>query len=301
MAAVALSLFEEEVHVRTYLRHLMIAACVLSLIALYQFQYRVNVFTATGSTRATGTLGNPNDVAAFLVLAMPCILCGIDAKLLPKAVAWPIFLTVIGGVLATVSRKGIITMAFSVLLYYVLKKDFKKLLVIIILFVLLGLKLYGCGGRVAIRFTEDQFKREEVGRGAMISAGLGAFLKSPLVGIGYRGFFENFGVYFPDARGKKYDAHNMYITVLVDSGLLGFLPFISIFLYPLFISLNVLRRRSDASGSMYSRSAAAISICSVLSFMIMGFFAGSFFSEHIVVALLYVNASLAFEVREQRG
>lgn len=299
IAAMAMTLLDQEPRLHIYVKHLMIAASALSLIALYQFQYHVNVVTITGSARAAATLGNPNALAVFLVLAIPCILYGIDAKLLPKLIAWPIFATVIGGVLSTVSRKGIITMAFSVLLYYVLKKDFKKLLVIIIVFILLGLKLVG--GRVATRFTEEQFAHEQAGRGAVISAGLETFRKNPLIGIGYCGFFENYGVYFPHASEKKYDAHNMYITVLADSGLLGFLPFISIFLYPLFVSFKVLRRRNEASGSTYSKSVATISICSVLSFMIMGFAAGGIFNMTFVVALFYVNASLTFGVRELDG
>jgi len=287
----ALNIFEEKQNVYSYIRHFIIASFLLSLVSIYQILSGVGVMTTDlGAARAVGTLNNPNALAIFLVLSIPCILYAIEKRMFPKMIGLIIAASVVAGVISTVSRKGIVTMVLAFFLYYLLQKKFKKVLVVGAIFVLISLMVSGYA-MITDRFAEKALNKDFISKKNMAYAGWVLFKKSPLIGTGYRGYYENFWKSFPKQHLKKFDAHNMYVTALSDYGLIGFMPFIAIFIYPLLASFKDIRAKPHI-GDVYTRDMGIICIVSILPFMISGYFAGGLIYEYVYFSIIYSNAAI---------
>ena len=126
----------------------------------------------------------------------------------------------------------------------------------------------------------------------MTYAGLQMYKESPLIGLGYKGYYDNFGKYFPWSSKNKYDAHNIYTTALTNYGLIGFMPFLCIFLYPLSAARKTLKAGNSNISDSTPKDLAIICISSTIPFMISGWFAGGLFYIPALVILFYANISL---------
>jgi len=304
IAIVAMNLFRDEHNVRSYIKNIIIASFILSLIAIYQW---INGIPSPDSLkyglqelRVSATFANPNGLAIFLVLTIPCIIYGREKNFISKIFGWMVVPTVMVGIICTVSRKGIITMIIAFLLYYILKKQFRKVALLGIAFTILVVILAGFPS-IADRFESDKIQSQVEGKSEMVSAGWDMFRSSPLIGLGYEGYYENFSKYFPWFSEGKYDAHNMYITVLASQGLAGFIPIILIFLYPLFVSTKILRQKDKMPNKEYSRDMAVICISSIVPFMMNGYYAGGLLYSQIIMSVLYTHIAfvLAANIEEK--
>ncbi|MCD6569668.1 MAG: O-antigen ligase family protein [Deltaproteobacteria bacterium] len=304
IAFVAINLFRQEPNVRLYIKNIIIASFILSLIAIYQWINGIpspdSIKYGLQELRVSATFANPNGLAIFLVLTIPCIIYGIEKNVISKIFGWLVVPAVMVGIICTVSRKGIITMIIAFLLYYVLKKQFKRVAVLSVALAVLVVIIAGFPA-ISDRFASDKMHADVEGKKVMTLAGWDMFLSSPIRGLGYNGYYEHFGEYFPWYSEKKYQAHNMYITVLADQGLAGFVPFMLIFLYPLFISAKILREKSEMPDKEYSKDMAVICISSVVPFMMSGYYAGGLLYSQIIVSVLYTHITfvLAANIEEE--
>ena len=147
---------------------------------------------------------------------------------------------------------------------------------------------------IAHRFEHGSIQEVVEGKWDMTYAGLKMFVTSPVIGLGYQGYYDNYSKYNPYAWKEHYDAHNIFITALTNYGVIGFMPFMAIFLYPLYICKQTLQRKNRVIPSEHTKDMAIICIVSVTSFMFNGFYSGGLFYSPIQVALLYTNISLLF-------
>ena len=288
IAMVAMYLFEDTDKVRLYIKHIIIASFILSLISICQMFF--GVATPDEELRSAATLGNPNGLAIFLVLTIPCLIYGTEKNIVPKVFGWIVIASVIGGVICTVSRKGIVTMIIVFSLYYSFKKQFKKMVVLGVSFAVIVIILSGYAV-ISQRFTMEKLQYNIKGKANMAYAGWEMFKENPAIGLGYRGYYENFGKYFPHSWVRKYDAHNIFITALANYGLLGFIPFMGIFIYPLVVSARILRQNSTMVNKEHSKDMAVICVSCILPFMISGYFAGGLFYGPVIVSLLYTHTA----------
>jgi O-antigen ligase len=289
IAIIALYLFRQKENVHIYIKYLMIAAFILSLTGICQMFF--GGATVDEEFRSSAMFMNPNGLAIFLVLTIPSIIYGIEKKIMPKSFGWIVIASVIAGIICTVSRKGIITMLIAFLIYYILKKQFKKVVLLGVVFAFLVVIVSGYS-IITQRFTQEQLHRHFEGKANMAITGLKMFKKHPIIGLGYEGYYENFGKYFPNLGRKKYDAHNIYIAELANRGLLGFIPFISIFLYPLIISAKTLRQKNTMVDVKYPKDMAVICISSIIPFMMSAYFAGGLFRLWSISFILYTQITL---------
>ena len=192
--------------------------------------------------RSEGTLGNPNAVAIYLVLTVPCILYGIEQRLINRNIGRLIFGSVVVGILCTISRKGYATLIIAILLFYYFKKQTKKILILVYCTLLLTVFLTGFGA-ISGRFDKENVTKTLNFRKSMVIAGLKMFADRPVHGYGYNGFYERSYLYVYDS--LKWAAHNMYITVLVNYGLLGFMPFLGMLIYPVLFAKQIIRLMQD--------------------------------------------------------
>jgi len=289
IAIIALNLFQNTTARNLYLKNILIASSVLALISIVQLILGGTM--VLGEIRSAATFSNPNSLAIFLVLCIPCIIYASEKRMIPETIGWLIIALVAGGIVCTVSRKGMATAVLAVFIFYFLKKRFKKIMVFTICLLPLAIGIAGYQV-VSDRFSSEVMEKNITGRTEMVLAGLDMFAKHPFFGLGYKGYYENFSKYFPYSNQEKYDAHNMYVTALTDQGMLGFIPFLVVFLYPLYVSSGIVRSDDKKLLNPELKDMAVICISSIIPFMLSGLFAGGLFYQHVVLFVLYANISM---------
>ncbi len=285
VAFVSINLFSSKERIHNYMKHIIISGFCLSIISMFQFVFKLSV--VSGEIRSGATLGNPNTLAIFLVLIIPCLLYAIDKSTIKPTVGWIILLFILGGIICTVSRKGTVTAILAIGIYSLLRKDWKKLIFWVFAILICGL-LIAINPDIGQRYKEQRIETTFQGKFAMARAGIEMFKKHPFIGLGYKGYYQNFGKYFPYSSKKRYDAHNEYITALANYGILGFIPFMLIFLYPLFYAFKNLKH------SEIQKDMAILGIAIIIPFMLNIAFAGTAFYQQILTSLFYTHTSFIF-------
>lgn len=285
IAFISINLLTSTIIIEKYFKHLSISALILALISITQ--YFLGISSVESGIRTAATFNNPNALAIFLVAIIPTIIYLIDKRRIAGYVGWIIVFIVFSGIVTTVSRKGISTAFLAFFLFVLLKKDWKKLLVLSIMAFLVCAVII-LNQNMHKRFEKQFVERTVQGKLAMAQAGLDMFKQHPVLGLGYKGYYENFGKYFPYSWKRKYDAHNEYVTALANYGLVGFIPFISIFVYPLIIALKKLKQGNESSDM------AIIGLSVIIPFMISIAFAGTAFYQQVLTTIFYVNTGIIF-------
>lgn len=296
------NIFLKKEIVDQFIKNLCLAAFILSTISLYlMFFSQHSQIPGSSSFRSAGfgKLSNPNGLAIFLVMTIPCILHGIKNKKINAIIGWAIMFFIFAGVICTVSRKGITTMVLTTLIFFSLTGQIKKAIFICIATVL-TVALLSNFGNIANRFEKQTIEHQLKGKANMAFAGVKMFLSSPVIGKGYRGYHNNWKKYFPFSDHEKYSAHNIFVTALANYGLVGIFPFMMIFLYPIFISLKILLTYSKSETYEHLRAMAIICISTVTCFMISGYFAGGIFYQPNKMTLLYTIISFTLGAYETK-
>jgi hypothetical protein len=292
IATIALKLFRDKDNLTIYIRYLCTASLIFSFINIYQL---VTGQATYEGYRAGGAFNNSNASAVWLVLLIPTIIYGIEKKSIPKVFGYIVLAFSIGGVTCTMSRKGIVAMILSFFIYYSLSRQFKKVIISGIIFFFLTLIFAGYS-LISQRFDQKKLLAQFRGRAEMVYAGWDMFKDNPVKGLGFKGFYENILKYRPKYTTKKLVAHNNYITALANYGLLGFIPLLSIFLYPLFISSKIVLKRKHYGQEENIRDMATICLSCLIPFMINAYFAGSLFYHYFIMPLLFTQCSFVITV-----
>lgn len=289
LVVVAMNLFERESAANAYIKHVVNAAFIMSVVSVFQM---VSGFMAGLSDfRAAGTFGNPNVLAVILVLTIPCILYAVERNIISAVFGKIVSISVIIGIVSTVSRKGIVTMVVCYLLYNVLRKNYRKVITVFIGFAILGALVSGYSV-VTKRFEKEEFIYHMNEKWEMVQAGVRMFKTNPAIGLGFNGYYENFSRFFTNPHKDKYSAHNIYITALANYGLIGFVPFLAIFIYPLWISIRTLRRSNKLIDNKHLQDMAVLCLSTSIPFMINGWFAGGLFYLPLPMSFFFGSMSL---------
>jgi O-antigen ligase len=199
-------------------------------IALYQHltgSYSIDVGEVQ---RAGGLSRDPNDAALLLLTGLPVALYWFmhSDRRFVKLLFAAVFVLIIAGITLTQSRGGAVTLAL-ILLFLFLRRPSVKVFSVGIVLVSIGL----------LFVSEDYWERMEdlrtIGaesesgsisiRYQFIEAGIDAFLRHPVLGVG----MGNFGRVL-QISGHKQDAsevaHNMYLEFFVENGTIAGLLFL---------------------------------------------------------------------------
>ncbi|MCX5801659.1 MAG: O-antigen ligase family protein [Candidatus Eisenbacteria bacterium] len=189
---------------------------------LWTFSQQEMPVTLRAVFRAAGLASNPNELAIVMVTALPIsiyVLGAVKEKLARLFFA-AITLTLIGANLVTLARTGLIVMVVVLLIIAVLERRRKwgRLLVAVFVLALPLLIPRGFWVRFAATGLLTGDSSALLRTGAM-TAGLRMFTENPITGVG-------FGAYL--GKSTQYGdiifslvAHNMYLHVLAESGILG--------------------------------------------------------------------------------
>ena len=228
------------------LRILLFISFILSLYGIYQFLEYIFAGTWNTGIRITSFTKNPNSLAKFLLPFIPvaCILAIDSKKLLTKNYYFAVTLAMIIALIVTQSRGAWGALIVSLVLIAYLMRSIKSALWICIpLFAGLAI-LPGNAAIARIKTIFDWTLLSNAERLHIWDAALKMIKNNPLIGIGLNhyelhypsykspsGYFETFG-----------HAHNTFINIAVETGLLGailFMAFLLIILYRIFKENNL--------------------------------------------------------------
>lgn len=298
VAVVALATLRGDVSIKRYCIHAVVVVNALSLYAVFQF-VTGSSFSESGELRSSATMGNANLLAIYLVLLQPIVIYATETKLIPKWIGYATLAILVVAIITTISRKGMITCFITFEVYFYLTKRYKELALSLVAALLAGIIAAGYS-EITGRFDNKSIEMEFRGKAAMADSGFNMFKDNPVLGLGYKGYFENFSDYFRTSSTgrKKYDAHNEYITAMANFGLVGFVLFLGVFLYPL--------RRGWKYFKFYKKYRSQremmrvmIGLTSLVSFMMSQYYAGAvFFHAPLAVCMLYANIALMLTDRK---
>jgi O-antigen ligase len=186
----------------------------------------------TGLSRAAGGFGWPNELAMYLTISLPLALCtmrttrGAAARLAAAAAVGAIAL----GLAATFSRGSWVAAAAAPAVL-VLVGETKLALRFWGATLLVGVVIdVSSGGAVSARIGATSGDALVAQRLLLTGAGLLMFQSSPLFGVGPGGFGDALEAFGPQISGL-FDfvgsAHNGYVHIAAEAGVLGLLAFVS--------------------------------------------------------------------------
>jgi O-antigen ligase len=200
--------------------------------------------------RITALNMNENDIALILLLGMGLVYFLLVVKE-ETAKIWKIIYSVFLPFAAvtmfmTGSRAGLISLLIGGAYLIVLQRKMtigKRILLLMGLASIFIISLNILPDSVFQRFitTDREFLQGTwTGRLKIYEAGIEAFLNNPLLGVGG----GNFEKAVESSIGIK-SSHNAYLGVLVESGMVGFIAFISMFVYIIIIISCSSKRKTD--------------------------------------------------------
>jgi O-antigen ligase len=224
-----------------------------------------------------GMLRDPNVFAQFLLAMLPLLFVGAKTQgwLGRIFILLPSTALLLAGIFFTHSRGALVGLV--VLVGIVARQRIKSVgggLAAAAVAILLVIAGFTGGREVSIGGGIDRLD--------IWSEGLGMFKSSPIWGVGYNGFAENF----------EFTAHNSFLLCAVELGLIGFFLWMGLLL----VSLWQLRRvaGSDLTGDSDPelRSWANAVLFSLVAFLIPGFFLSETYAPMLYL-LLGMSAAIA--------
>ena len=297
IAFIGLYLLRTEKLIHIFMRSFMFAAVLAAGVAIVQMLLgrAPNYETA----RAVASFKNPNLLAIFLVLSIPCVLHLIRYGATSKILGWISFFIINVGLLSTVSRKGVFSAILVMFIYFIFSKQYKKIIILGGIGIISGMILLSSNTSMSKRFSTTSILYNLDHKVEFVRYGTKMFLDSPVIGLGYKGYYKSFGRYAKGALVKNYQAHNIFITEIANRGLVGFFPFMAIFLFPFFSCIRQLITMSKRSIQDIDQGVALVTTCSLFSFMLNGYFAGGLFFNYIIMALVYSQVAMFYAYTKQ--
>lgn len=251
------------------------------------------LFVENGITRVTGTLRHPALLSLFTVLMLPyCVYGAVNerSKLL--------YITAIGAgflvICLTYSRTQIVLYFFviTLCLFYFRRPNGKSVLrnkkiiyssVIFLFFILAGV-IYNLDNMYARFF--DAPESSTTSRLVLAKIAINMFLEHPIIGVGWNSFVDVMEKYdeFGAAKSFRYPAHNMYLLMMSETGLIGIISYL-VLIYAIFkIHKNTIKRSIDVS----IKNASSAALVSIIALLITGVQGWSFRADSIQ-AITWIN------------
>lgn len=274
---------------------------VLSMYGIYQIFTGVQVDPAwldenanTNVIRIYSVFGNPNVFGEFLVLTLPLVFAGfnLNKKVIVKWAYALVFLTGIINVFLTFSRGSMLSLVIALFLI-VLFKDRKYMILMIAGILLSPLVL----PQSIIERILSIFQGGDTSTSYRISIYKASFEileKYFSTGVGL-GNFKVIYKAFSFSAAKSYHAHNTFLMIFIETGILGVISFSSVLL--IWVREIFSAQKKDTMFSYYAfASFAGIVGCSIQGLVdhIWHNYDILFF-YFLIIAVGYISANLAKE------
>jgi len=308
-------LFKNKIKIEYIFITLLVSVIIILILGIFQ-QEKSSFIT---SNRISSTTGNPNTLAIYgsFAFIFSIYLFSISKKKIIRLILICSQFIILLGVLKTESRKGIILIPISLLLYFLLinfskiirsKKKIKSVTILILKLIILisllliafqyfknseyfhrfekmsnYLKMRGKSFRTNIIKVSDYSSYE---RQKFIKYGLEMWLDNPLFGTGLDNFRINIQKYWSVSE-RKY-SHNNYIELLSTVGIFWFMAYYSIYL-SLFLKIALIKKTKKGKNDKVNRI-ANLFIVILTSFMILEIAMVSYYSKFFWLMLLIISA-----------
>jgi O-antigen ligase len=212
-----------------------VVSAISSFFAIQQGQID---YTISGSVRSAGISGSPNTAARYFVISLLffIFLNTYEEKRMLRLLAIVGAVTTFVGVFFTLSRTGILLLFSGLGIHLILSHRKRNITLTMTVFLFSALALWFFSDQIvsilqsifpSIRQGTDTVGlRYEIWRG-----GLRMWLEHPIFGVGIGRFPERIAFYSPGLRYEYITAHNTYINMLAETGIIGFLLFMFLLLY----------------------------------------------------------------------
>lgn len=256
---------------------------------------------ASGAFRTGGFHFQPIIFAHLYQLPL-CLLIGIGLMLIrwrEKGI-WLVILSVAFGVVAIILSftRGVwisLAVASFVMLYFYNRR-------LSIVFLSLSLSVFGIAYKYIPVFHDRihyTFDAREVERVWIWKANLVMIKEHPVFGVGYgenknqlRYYLEKIKAPEEIIAASLEHAHNQYIEILAGTGIVGFIVYISIFLY--FLKLSILVWRKTSARDIFEHGLALGIIGAQVAFLVGGFTEANLEHSKMKHTLLFVWALLVW-------
>jgi putative inorganic carbon (hco3(-)) transporter len=251
--------------VRKIVGLLFTSTIITALLAFYQvvtggpsslvsLLYPPSEYSEGWTGRATSLLGAPNSFAGYLNLILPLALafCLLDTGRSRRLGKWTLWLGVLA-LLLTQSLGGLCGF-IAILILAIIRfvgTPKKKLLILGGLCGLVGL-LYLSIHIITPVHTEGQLGADAITRLVLWAAAWNLFRQSPVLGVGWGNFTAVYGLNSAYFISDKVAAHNIYLQLLSETGLIGVCSFI----YLVVQSWKQAVRQWQNSGNVMDRAIA---------------------------------------------
>lgn len=302
---------------------LALASCITALTVsiigiLSHFGYDLTCLALTGNIssscwqaefnptlRIFSTLGQPNWLAAYLVLIIPVSLSFLftASKKLQKITLLLFSFFLILALIFTGSRSGAAGLIVSLLIFFTLNgkrlivKNRKIFFTSIILFIILSITF---GSALMMRLGQSLTRQKTVEGGTetgqirliVWQGALNAFKKSPILGHGPETFAYSYSKFRPLAHNQTTEwnffynkAHNEFLNYLANIGLLGTLLYLAFLLTSLYQIFITSQNRSNPQAYL-----AKAVFCSIIGYHVSIFFGFSTVVTQLTMFLLMAQA-----------
>lgn len=303
-----------EKDVKAILHVLLVATIVVTLFGFYQYVigdysslyealYPIQdeaLKNPPWAGRITSFLSHYNGLAAYLNMVIPvCIGLAVRAKdKFSRLLAWTCFVFSSFALLLTQSRGGLLAyVAILLLSAYLLPRSGKARLrwvAAVLLFSLSGALLVG---RIFTRLQGLDLYTEVTRLGIWAGAGL-LFAGNPVIGVGYGNFKTALtsAIAVPD--GYMLDAHNLYLELLAETGIIGFAAFAILII----ASVRCARRMFRSSEGEMGAIAGFAVIGAIAGVLVHGMVEYVFHNSPQCAAMFFLLVSLAgaYELKTSR-
>lgn len=254
----------------------ILATVLLCLFGIYQFftgagldKRFINNYAYKVNIKIASTLSNPNNFAAYLLLCVfPVFMLFIYEKRKKNKVLYLlIFLLITVNIALTFSRNVLLGFGIGILVLIVIYS--KKLLAVFVPIVVAAL----CIPQIRIRLSEVGDTSLNESRIKLWKTALLMFKDHPVLGVGNGNYSSNYDNYikkFPQlyCGFHNYPAHNTYLKILSELGVVGIIVFLSMLL---FLALRLYKFIKDCDNKYFK-------------YLFTGFFAS-------LIAFLFMNIS----------
>jgi len=303
-----------EKDVKAVLHVLLVATIVVTLFGFYQYMigdysslyealYPIQdeaLKNPPWAGRITSFLSHYNGLAAYLNMVIPvCIGLAVRAKdKFSRVLAWTCLVFSSFALLLTQSRGGLLAyVAILLLSAYVLPRSGKARLrwvAAVLVFSLSGAVL---AGQIFTRLQGVDLYTEVTRLGIWAGAGL-VFAGNPVIGVGYGNFKTALtsAIAVPD--GYMLDAHNLYLELLAETGIIGFAAFAILII----ASVRCARRMFCASDEAMISIAGFAVIAAITGVLVHGMVEYVFHNSPQCAAMFFLLVSLAgaYELKTSR-
>ncbi|MEP7319840.1 MAG: O-antigen ligase family protein, partial [Panacibacter sp.] len=183
------------------------------------------VFSTHSGSEGTNGLA-PVQISGYLGFSCTVFFFSIMSEMERKKILINLFLFSLTAVimLLSFSRGGVYFIAAMMILYFFFNRTVIKSYFLFLLVVPFGLLIYYSASETTNGLIEQRYEQEgSSGRDMLVEAGWSLFISQPLAGIGTGNF--NAEIKAQNLYGQESGAHNEFIRVAAEDGILGIITY----------------------------------------------------------------------------